>query len=167
MAPPHALQTLVARYDHAVFEPVGGQARVRLEIGEEEAWDAILGQNGTRLVARNGGADATLAADRQTWQAIARDVRGGMRAYLKGRLSIRRNLHLGVGFLAATALGGNAWEKAGRIWFITLTTRLDENSDFQAAANATVEVSGELFGAGGAEEQAVRAAWRQVVITPA
>ena len=70
-------------------------------------------------------------------------------------------------FLAATALGGNAWEKAGRIWFITLTTRLDENSGFQAAANATVEVSGELFGAGGAEEQAVRAAWQQVGITPA
>jgi pimeloyl-ACP methyl ester carboxylesterase len=103
MPPPQVLQTLVARYDHAVFEPMGGQARVRLEIGEDEAWDALLGQNGTRLVAPNGGADATLAADRQTWQAIAKDVRGGMRAYLKGRLSIRRNLHLGVGFLAATS----------------------------------------------------------------
>jgi pimeloyl-ACP methyl ester carboxylesterase len=103
MPPPQALQTLVARYDRTVFEPVGGKARVRLEIGEDEAWDALLGQNGTRLVALNGGADATLAADRQTWQAIARDVRGGMRAYLKGRLAIRRNLHLGVGFLAATS----------------------------------------------------------------
>jgi pimeloyl-ACP methyl ester carboxylesterase len=94
---------LVARYDRAVFEPVGGQARVRLEIGEDEAWDALLEQDGMRLDAPNGGADATLAAGRQTWQAVARDVGGGMRAYLKGRLSIHRNLHLGVGFLAATS----------------------------------------------------------------
>jgi Zn-dependent metalloprotease len=68
-------------------------------------------------------------------------------------------------YLAATALGGKAWEKAGRIWYTTLTTRLSEDSDFQAAADATVAVSGELFGDGGAEEQAVRAAWQQVGIT--
>ncbi len=70
-------------------------------------------------------------------------------------------------FLAATALGGNAWEKAGSIWYTTLTTRLKEDSDFQAAADATVEVSGELYGAGGGEQQAVREAWQQVGITPA
>jgi Zn-dependent metalloprotease len=68
-------------------------------------------------------------------------------------------------FLAATALGGNAWEKAGRIWYTTLTTRLTEDSDFQAAADATVAVSSDLFGTGGAEEQAIRAAWQQVGIT--
>ncbi len=70
-------------------------------------------------------------------------------------------------YLAATGIGGNAWEKAGAIWYTTLTTRLNENSDFQAAADATVAVSGELYGAGGAEQQAVRAAWQQVGITPA
>jgi len=68
-------------------------------------------------------------------------------------------------FLAATALGGNAWEKAGKIWYTTLTTRLSENSDFQAAADATAAGSGDLFGTAGAEEQAVRAAWQQVGIT--
>jgi Zn-dependent metalloprotease len=68
-------------------------------------------------------------------------------------------------YLAATALGGNAWEKAGRIWYSTLTTRLSEDSDFQAAADATVAVSGQLFGIAGTEEQAVRAAWQQVGIT--
>jgi Zn-dependent metalloprotease len=70
-------------------------------------------------------------------------------------------------YLAATGIGGNAWEKAGAIWYTTLTKRLNENSDFQGAADATVAVSGELFGTGGAEEQAVRAAWQQVGITPA
>jgi Zn-dependent metalloprotease len=70
-------------------------------------------------------------------------------------------------YLVAMAMGGNAWEKAGTIWYTTLTTRLDENSDFQAAADVTVDVSGKLFGAGGAEQQAVLAAWQQVGITPA
>jgi Zn-dependent metalloprotease len=70
-------------------------------------------------------------------------------------------------FLAAAAIGGNAWEKLGAIWFKTLTERMNENSDFQAAADATVAVSGELFGSGGAEELAVREAWQQVGITPA
>jgi Zn-dependent metalloprotease len=70
-------------------------------------------------------------------------------------------------YLAATGIGGNAWEKAGAIWYTTLTTRLNENSDFQAAADATVAVSGELYGVAGTEQQAVRAAWEQVGITPA
>jgi len=70
-------------------------------------------------------------------------------------------------YLAAIGIGGNAWEKAGAIWYTTLTTRLNENSDFQAAADATVAVSGSLYGAGGAEQQAVRSAWVQVGITPA
>ena len=70
-------------------------------------------------------------------------------------------------YLAAIGIGGNAWEKAGAIWYTTLTTRLHENSDFQAAADATVAVSGNLYGAGGAEQQAVRSAWVQVGITPA
>ena len=70
-------------------------------------------------------------------------------------------------YLAATGIGGNAWDKAGAIWYTTLTTRLNENSDFQAAADATVAVSGELYGVAGTEQQAVRAAWEQVGITPA
>jgi Zn-dependent metalloprotease len=41
---------------------------------------------------------------------------------------------------------------------------LDENAEFQQAADATVAASGELFGAGGAEEEAVRSAWEQVGI---
>jgi Zn-dependent metalloprotease len=64
--------------------------------------------------------------------------------------------------LAATAIGGNAWEKPGQIWYRTLTQQLGENSEFQEAAEATVEVAGELFGDGGDEQQAVRSAWETV-----
>src|SRR5690349_9574676 len=102
MSPPQVLQTLVDRYDRSVFEPADGAVRVRLSVGEK-AWDAVLGDGHARLVEPNGGPDATLAADARTWRAIAQDVRGGMRAYLAGRLAIRRNLHVGVGFLAATS----------------------------------------------------------------
>jgi hypothetical protein len=50
--------------------------------------------------------DAVLTADTATWSDIARDVRGGMTAFRAGRLSVRHDLHLGVGFLAATAAAG-------------------------------------------------------------
>jgi Zn-dependent metalloprotease len=65
-------------------------------------------------------------------------------------------------YLAATAIGGNAWEGAGRIWYQTLTQRLEPTSDFRQAADATVEAAADLFGAGGSEEQAVQAAWEEV-----
>jgi Zn-dependent metalloprotease len=65
-------------------------------------------------------------------------------------------------YLAATAIGGNAWEGAGRIWYQTLTQRLEPTSDFRQAADATVEAAADLFGAGGSEEQAVQGAWKEV-----
>ena len=66
--------------------------------------------------------------------------------------------------LAAIQIGGNAWEKAGRIWYVTLTQRLQANSDFQDAANHTYEVAATLFGQGSAEQQAVGEGWSQVGI---
>jgi Zn-dependent metalloprotease len=64
-------------------------------------------------------------------------------------------------YLAATAIGGKAWEKAGKIWYTALTDKLDSTSDFEAAANATVEVAGAAF-SGGSEQEAVHSAWQQV-----
>jgi len=68
-------------------------------------------------------------------------------------------------YLAATAIGGNAWEQAGHIWYTTLTERLQPESDFVAAANATVAVASELFGA--AAHDAVRSGWEQVGVLTA
>lgn len=65
-------------------------------------------------------------------------------------------------YLAATAIGGNAWEKAGRVWYAALTERLESESDFSATAQATVEVAGEMFDTGGAEQMAVEKAWQEV-----
>jgi len=63
-------------------------------------------------------------------------------------------------YLAATALGGQAWDKAGAIWFQTLTERLHSTAQFRDAAQETAKAARELFGAD--EESAVTDAWRQV-----
>ena len=65
-------------------------------------------------------------------------------------------------YLAATEIGGYAWEKAGKIWYTALTTRLQHDSDFKAAANITIEIAGQLYGDDSPEQKAVRNAWQQV-----
>ncbi|MEO8428625.1 MAG: M4 family metallopeptidase [Verrucomicrobiota bacterium] len=65
-------------------------------------------------------------------------------------------------YLVATALGGNAWDRAGKIWYDTLCNRLRPNSNFKAAANATLVSASDLFGATSKERGAVKAAWQQV-----
>lgn len=67
----------------------------------------------------------------------------------------------------ADALGGHAWERAGRIWFETLTgERLTATASFSQFAAATLVVAGELFGDDSAELAAVRAAWELVGVVP-
>jgi pimeloyl-ACP methyl ester carboxylesterase len=98
-APPDSLRTLVGRYDPAVFD---ARARVRLAAGDRE-WDAVLEAGRARLEAPDGRPAALLAAEPAVWEAVASDVRGGLDAFRRRRLSVRRNLHVGVGFLAATS----------------------------------------------------------------
>ena len=68
-------------------------------------------------------------------------------------------------YLAATAIGGHAWEKAGLVWYVTLTQKLRPDSDFNAAAQATAAVAAERFGEGGTEHKAVTDAWAAVGVT--
>lgn len=67
--------------------------------------------------------------------------------------------------LTATGIGGYAWEKAGRIWYIALRDRLRARSDFRDAAKITYQVAGELYGSGSEEQKAVKAGWSGVGIT--
>lgn len=68
-------------------------------------------------------------------------------------------------YVTAYELGGNAWEKAGKIWYVTLNSKLTHTASFQDAANATYQAAGELFGANGLEQQAVKKGWAEVGIT--
>lgn len=68
-------------------------------------------------------------------------------------------------FLVATRLGGQAWERAGRIWYETLRDpQLRPNTGFRRFAGLTVTVAGRLYGTGSPEQQAVREGWNQVGI---
>ncbi len=64
-------------------------------------------------------------------------------------------------FLVATALGGNAWLKAGRIWYGTLLA-LNQTSDFAQMVAMTTQTAATQFGHGSAEEKAVIKAWQAV-----
>lgn len=65
-------------------------------------------------------------------------------------------------YLAAVAIGGDAWTRAGRIWYVALRDRLRPTSDFAAAAAACSAVAGDLFGLGSREKAAVDGAWKAV-----
>jgi Zn-dependent metalloprotease len=65
-------------------------------------------------------------------------------------------------YLAATLLGGKAWEVAGKIWYVTLTRELRATAQFHDCADATCKVAGDLFGAGSAPQHAVAEAWKSV-----
>ncbi len=62
-------------------------------------------------------------------------------------------------YSVAIAIGGNAWEKAGQIWYKTLKEQLKPSSTFQDAANLTLTVAGELYGKNSLEQQAVKTGW--------
>jgi hypothetical protein len=65
--------------------------------------------------------------------------------------------------LAATTIGGPAWDKAGRIWYDVLTGGgLTADADFAAFAEATIAAASTRFGADSAEAAAVRGGWTTV-----
>jgi Zn-dependent metalloprotease len=69
-------------------------------------------------------------------------------------------------YLAATAIGGFAWETAGRIWYAAMNdARLRPNSRFAAFAQATIRAATAI--GGGADSEATKAvteAWRTVKV---
>lgn len=67
-------------------------------------------------------------------------------------------------YIIANEIGGNAWEKAGRIWYKTLIN-LTRQSQFQDAANMTYMVAAADYGSGSNEQKAVKKGWETVGIT--
>jgi Zn-dependent metalloprotease len=69
--------------------------------------------------------------------------------------------------LAATALGGYAWERAGRVWYDALRDpTLARDAGFAAFAAVTVAAAARRFGAASPEVEAVRAGWAGVGVEP-
>jgi len=70
-------------------------------------------------------------------------------------------------FLVATALGGNAWEKAGQIWYDTIRDKsLSATASFADFAGRTVANAGHRYGTNSTEQKAVIDAWSRVHVKP-
>jgi pimeloyl-ACP methyl ester carboxylesterase len=135
-APPESIQELVDRFDRDRFDMPAGRARVRLAVTGESAWDLEV-QKGRQRVreARNGhDPDAEITADAASWRRVAGDLQGGMAAYRAGKLTVRRNMHLGVGFLSA--INGAPDESSLR--FETIKTKLGRVSAMSAGSGKTI-----------------------------
>jgi len=133
---PHSLRTLAARFDPEIFSVGGGRARVRLTGTGIGTWDVVLHGGTAQLEPADPRrrADAQIEADGATWALIARDLGSGMDAFRAGRLAVRHDLHLGIGFLAATA--GRAEAEALR--FVDVPTEIGTISTTQAGAGPPV-----------------------------
>jgi Zn-dependent metalloprotease len=96
---------------------------------------------------------------------------GHMRDYVEtsddnGGVHINSGIPNRAFFLAATRLGGFAWERAGLIWYRALTGgSLTPAADFAAFAAATLATATAGYGEKSEEVAAVRAAWAGVGVT--
>ena len=138
---PAALADLVVRFDHDVFDLPADRATIRLAISGGPEWDVTVDRKIAKLGPARGNPNATIHADLATWESIGRSVAGGMDAFRRGRLSVRRNLHLGVGFLAATAP-----DTPGRLRFGRVRTGMGSFSTLEAGSGPPVLM---LHGLGG------------------
>jgi pimeloyl-ACP methyl ester carboxylesterase len=117
--PPHWLRTLVSRYDPSLFAVPGREVCVRLVLPEQGAWEVALADGTASIRPVAGRAQAIITADAETWRRVTAEPGAAIGAYVANLLSVRKNLHLGVGFLAATsgAVG------PGALRFRTVATR--------------------------------------------
>jgi pimeloyl-ACP methyl ester carboxylesterase len=101
--PPRFLDQLVERFDPDGFDAPNGSARVRVR-WDGDARDVSIRDGSVRIrPPRNGRADTLIEADERVWKQLAEDAGAGLKAFGKGRLRMRGNLHVGVGFLSATS----------------------------------------------------------------
>jgi Zn-dependent metalloprotease len=65
-------------------------------------------------------------------------------------------------YLVAEALGGTAWERAGQVWYDSLSQPLSTSPTFAEFAGATVAAATARYGESSAEAEAVRSGWAGV-----
>ncbi|MBV8301252.1 MAG: alpha/beta fold hydrolase [Candidatus Dormibacteraeota bacterium] len=129
-------EELVNRLDPSVLEVPAGSAVVRLVEPEGPDCCVRIDSSGATLTPtpRRPHPDAVLTAGTETWRSLASDIAGGMDAYRRGKLEVRGNLHVGVGFLAATARSSGA----GRLRFRQVPTAAGTVSVLEAGRGSAV-----------------------------
>lgn len=80
-----------------------------------------------------------------------------------------RGVHINSGipnhafYLASLAIGGKSWEKAGKVWYKTMTSgRISADCEFKAFADVTVDIAGKEFASEPIVAQSIKAAWTKV-----
>lgn len=102
---------------------------------------------------------------------LGKDPQPGDMAHYVATTDDNGGVHINSGipnhafYLVAAGIGGNAWEKAGMIWYVAGRDKFTNTTDFQGAADLTAQVAGELYGVGGTEQKAVISGWAGVGIT--
>lgn len=140
---------------------------VRKQTAKQADWligAGLLGPNVKGKALRSMAAPGTAYDD----PALGKDPQPAhMRDYYKGTAD-NGGVHINSGipnrafYLTAMALGGRAWERAGRIWYVALRDRLRPNSGFGEARRATIAAATELYGRSSKETKAVAAGWSGV-----
>jgi Zn-dependent metalloprotease len=70
-------------------------------------------------------------------------------------------------YLVSTALGGYAWERAGKIWYEALrSVQVRPTTGFKRFAAVTVDIAAQLYGVDSAEQRAVSSGWIEVEVLP-
>ncbi len=152
--------------NESVSDVFGSCLKQRL-LGQQAAdADWLIGEGlfvpGIRGVALRSMKDPGTAYDDP---ALGRDPQVGSMADYVHTNDDNGGVHINSGIpnrafqLAAVAVGGNAWEGAGRIWYAALTSGLSADTDFAGFARATVEAAAAVSTAA---RDAVAQAWDQV-----
>ena len=103
LTPPEFLDELVARFDPDGFDAPDGSARVRVRWNGDARDISIRGKSVRIGPPRDGRADTLIEADERVWRQLVDDAGAGLQAFGRGKLRMRGNLHVGVGFLSATS----------------------------------------------------------------
>lgn len=100
---------------------------------------------------------------------LGRDPQVGSMADYVDTTEDNGGVHLNSGIpnrafaLAAIGVGGPSWERAGRVWYDTLTGgQVGPGVDFAGFAAATISSASRLFHADASVAEHVRVAWQQV-----
>jgi pimeloyl-ACP methyl ester carboxylesterase len=128
------MRTLVGRFDPSAFDARERTTRIRLAVADKDAWDAVIVNGAALLETPRSRPDAVLSADAGTWRQIALDLHRAMGSYRSGRLSIRGNMHAGVGFLAATS----GRDTPGRLRFRSVFAQGGRQSILEAGTGKAV-----------------------------
>ena len=142
--------------------------RVRSQTAQEADW--LIGE-GLFSPAVNGKALRSMKAPGTAYSdpVIGRDPQPDHMSKYVDTYNDNGGVHINSGipnrafYLVAEALGGYAWEMAGRIWYETLRdSGLRPNAGFKRFAKLTVATAARLYGPGSVEQEIVADSWAEV-----